>query len=151
MAEGAKGPRLRMQVRVVPFLGPGKMMLLDGIERLGSITAAARSLGMSYGRAWRLIEAMNIRFNSGLVSKAPGGTGGGGACLTETGKTVLRLYRAIERKSQTMFAAEVDALQKLLAPNLTWRENAPPRGTKRVVAPRPGLGAGRSPRADPLK
>ena len=74
--------------------GPGKADLLDGIARSGSISAAGRAMGMSYKRAWMLVEEMNAAFRAPLVSSNRGGPGGGGAQLTDTGAEVLRLYRA---------------------------------------------------------
>lgn len=120
------GPKLRVQVRVIPFIGPGKMMLLDGIERHGSISAAARTLDMSYARAWRLIAAMNVRFTSPLVEKATGGQGGGGTTLTDTGKAVLGIYRSMEEKAKILFAGDLEALGLLLAPDPNWTEQARP-------------------------
>jgi molybdate transport system regulatory protein len=105
-----------LQLRILPFIGPGKMLLLDGIERHGSISAAARMLNMSYARAWRLIETMNRRFKSPLVSKAPGGQGGGGAHLTEAGRTVLQVYRSMEERASALFAPDLEILTHMLLP-----------------------------------
>lgn len=123
----ASSPELRVQVRVIPFIGPGKMMLLEGIERLGSISAAARALDMSYARAWRLIQAMNQRFRSPLVHKAPGGHGGGGAALTETGMAVLALYRSMEEKARTALEGDLEAMAQLLLLDQAWQEKKPKR------------------------
>lgn len=106
----------RIQLRILPFIGPGKMLLLDGIERHGSISAAARTLNMSYARAWRLIETMNRRFRHPLVAKAPGGHGGGGAHLTEAGRTVLELYRSMEKRVDALFAEDMEILGRMLLP-----------------------------------
>jgi molybdate transport system regulatory protein len=77
-------------------IGPGKIRLLEAIERTGSISQAGRSLGMSYRRAWLLIDDMNQCFRHAVVSAKPGGSQGGGAVLTEFGAGVVRDYRAIE-------------------------------------------------------
>jgi molybdate transport system regulatory protein len=108
--------KLRVQLRVVPFIGPGKMALLEEIDRQGSISAAARSFNMSYAHAWRLIEAMNRHFKEPLVSKSPGGQGGGGAHLTDTGRAVASIYRSMEEKSRVLFAGDIKALELLTVP-----------------------------------
>jgi molybdate transport system regulatory protein len=77
-------------------LGPGKRQLLKAIEDLGSISAAGRAMGMSYRRAWLLVEEVNASFNIPLVEKAPGGSGGGGAALTNAGHTVLACLDEID-------------------------------------------------------
>jgi molybdate transport system regulatory protein len=77
-------------------IGPGKIRLLQAIDRSGSISQAGRSLGMSYRRAWLLIDDMNRCFRHAVVSAKPGGSQGGGAVLTEFGAELVRDYRAIE-------------------------------------------------------
>jgi molybdate transport system regulatory protein len=77
-------------------LGPGKMDLLEAIAGTGSISAAGRSLGMSYRRAWLLIDALNQTFDEPSVRAAAGGAHGGGAALTPFGKKLLAAYRAVE-------------------------------------------------------
>ncbi|GGB31737.1 hypothetical protein GCM10011505_11530 [Tistrella bauzanensis] len=74
--------------------GPGKAALLRHVAAEGSIAAAGREMGMSYARAWRLIEAMNGDFAERLVTRQTGGSGGGGAVLTEAGLKVLAAYDA---------------------------------------------------------
>jgi molybdate transport system regulatory protein len=63
-------------------IGPGKVKLLESIRDTGSISAAAREMGMSYKRAWLLLDSMNQAFTEPVVTAAPGGSGGGGATLT---------------------------------------------------------------------
>src|SRR5688572_18876882 len=91
--------RLKLVLRPNTALGPGKADLLEAIEETGSIAAAGRRLGMSYKRAWLLVETMNGYFTSPLVVSLRGGKGGGVAQLTQTGKNVLQRFRSIERKS----------------------------------------------------
>lgn len=81
-------------------LGPGKAELLDAIEAAGSISGAARALGMSYRRAWQLVDTMNRCWHEPLVETAPGVTHGGGARLTPAGQTVLAHYRKLEAALQ---------------------------------------------------
>lgn len=109
-------PDLRIQVRILPLIGPGKMQLLEAIDRHGSISAAARVLGMAYPNAWKLVDSLNHHFREPLVSRVMGGKRGGGASLTETGRAVLEIYRSIETKAKIMFAGDMDVLTKLLAP-----------------------------------
>ncbi len=92
-------------------LGPGRADVLAAIEREGSISAAGRSLGMSYRFAWSLVESMNHCFAEPLVSAAPGGKRGGGASLTDAGRRVLAAYRALE--SQIMAGAAGERLEEL--------------------------------------
>jgi molybdate transport system regulatory protein len=77
-------------------IGPGKIRLLEEIDRTGSISEAGRKLGMSYRRAWLLIDDMNRCFNHAVVSAKPGGSQGGGSTVTKFGAELIRHYRAIE-------------------------------------------------------
>lgn len=96
------------------MLGPGKVALLEGIRETGSIAAAGRAMGMSYRRAWSLVDEMNAAFAAPLVVSARGGSGGGGAQLTPTGQEVLRLYAAVHDRAAGAAAAEIAALEALL-------------------------------------
>ncbi|GJD43745.1 hypothetical protein AFCDBAGC_1599 [Methylobacterium cerastii] len=78
-------------------LGPGKVQLLETIAAHGSISAAGRALGMSYRRAWMLVEAMNAGFGQPVVEAQVGGRSGGGARLSAFGAEVVEQYRAAER------------------------------------------------------
>ena len=98
----------------VSAIGPGKADLLEAIDRAGSISAAARQMGMSYKRAWDLVDIMNHSFLEPLVSTATGGSHGGGAQITEFGRTVLRLYRDLEAKANASVAQEICELSALL-------------------------------------
>ena len=95
------------------MLGPGKAALLEGIARTGSISAAGRDLGMSYKRAWTLVEDLNAMFREPLVESARGGPGGGGATLTDTGRQVLTLYREIEAASAAINEERLAALKSM--------------------------------------
>src|SRR6202142_2706849 len=77
-------------------LGPGKIRLLEGIEKTGSISQAGRKLGMSYRRAWLLVDDMNNCFRDPVIDAQPGGAHGGGATLTSFGQQLVEQYRAIE-------------------------------------------------------
>ena len=94
-------------------IGPGKVAVLEEIDRSGSISAAGRALGMSYRRTWDLVEDLNRSLGGPVVATSAGGSGGGGAVLTEVGRAVVDLYRSIE-------ADAVRAAQRHLAAlNLT--------------------------------
>jgi len=95
-------------------VGPGKIDLLEQIRDTGSITAAARALGMSYRRAWLLVDTMNRCFRRPVVEAAAGGERGGGTHLTALGEAVLRHYRAAEREAARSAAPAVRALTRLL-------------------------------------
>jgi molybdate transport system regulatory protein len=116
MPKGA--PAVQFRVRITKgddiAIGPGKVDLLEAIGATGSITAAAKELGMSYRRAWLLIDTMNRCFKTPIVEAEAGGRSGGGTRLTETGRDAIRLYRAIERKATKSAAADVTRLMKLL-------------------------------------
>ncbi len=109
-------PRLRVLLGSAIALGPGKADLLEAIDAAGSITGAARRMGMSYRRAWLLVETMNGCFRNSLVETARGGPGGGGAGLTDLGRDVLTRYRAMEAKAARSLRSDMASFQKLLAP-----------------------------------
>ena len=92
-------------------VGPGKIELLELVESLGSIAAAGRAMGMSYRRAWELIDNINQCFSEPVVEKQLGGQAGGGARLTPFGRQVVKHYRAIERKARRAAESHLAALQ----------------------------------------
>jgi molybdate transport system regulatory protein len=118
MQRPAQGPatiiRPRIALGAACSLGPGKIDLLRAVAEGGSISAAARSLGLSYKRAWLLIDTLNRGFGRPVVDRSVGGRGGGGARLTPLGLALLRHYDAIEAACQHAAAAELAALRKLL-------------------------------------
>lgn len=93
-------PVLKIRLSHGPFtaMGPGKAELLEAIHRTGSISASAKSMKMSYRRAWELVDIMNRCFDTPVVSTSPGGLHGGGAQVTEFGLQLLNGYRALEAK-----------------------------------------------------
>jgi molybdate transport system regulatory protein len=106
--------RLMLRVDFGPnrAIGPGKIKLLEAIDQSGSISQAGRALGMSYRRAWLLIDDMNRCFREPVVSAQPGGAGGGGAVLTGFGRKLVDNYRAIESEAT---AATEGRLRELAA------------------------------------
>ncbi len=112
-------PRIQFRFRISAgndiAVGPGKIDLLEAIDATGSITAAARLLGMSYRRAWLLVDTMNRCFRTPVVEAEAGGKRGGGARLTKLGTEVIERYRRIERRAARAGAADIRALTRKLA------------------------------------
>ncbi len=80
-------------------IGPGKVALLEAIAEQGSISAAARSLGMSYRRAWQLVDELNRALSTPATESGPGGASGGGSTLTPVGERIVALYRGVEARA----------------------------------------------------
>ena len=95
---------LRIVISPGVAIGPGKAALLEGIKETGSISAAGRRMGMSYKRAWYLVESMNGHFSTPLVEAKKGGKSGGGAELTVLGDEVLSAYREMEQLTRKAIA-----------------------------------------------
>jgi molybdate transport system regulatory protein len=95
-------------------LGPGKIRLLEAIGKTGSISRAGRALGMSYRRAWLLVDDMNRSFRAPVVATQPGGARGGGAELTPFGLELIENYRAIESRATAAAKRHLQALEKSL-------------------------------------
>jgi molybdate transport system regulatory protein len=91
------GLTLRIDMGDDGALGPGKVRLLELIAELGSISAAGRAMGMSYRRAWLLVEDLNSLFRQPSINTRHGGKGGGSAVLTDFGRELAEAYRDIER------------------------------------------------------
>jgi molybdate transport system regulatory protein len=111
-------PRLTLRIDLGPgqSIGPGKMRLLEALAETGSISSAGRALGMSYRRAWMLIEQMNQGFRRKVVTTQLGGTHGGGAQLTSFGQDLLKRYRAIEVKAESGAKAHLAFLARATKP-----------------------------------
>jgi molybdate transport system regulatory protein len=112
-AQGLR-PQLRISFKKSIAMGPGKADLLDAIEQTGSISAAARELGMSYRRAWLLVDTMNACFQSPLVETLTGGQHGGGAQVTALGHEIVKRYRAMEKKAAASVAREMAEFAALM-------------------------------------
>ncbi len=95
-------------------MGPGKARLLEAIARTGSISAAAREMGMSYRRAWLLVDEVNASFAQPLVVAAAGGRKGGGAEVTAAGLDVVRRFLAMEEKASAAIVADLRKFEKTL-------------------------------------
>jgi molybdate transport system regulatory protein len=108
--------RFRMRIRQADAvaIGPGKIDLLEAVHEHGSISAAARSLGMSYRRAWLLIDELNRTLKTPATSSETGGSSGGGCVLTPVGEKIVRLYRDIEVEAARTCAPQISALTRLM-------------------------------------
>ena len=102
-----------MRGEVIAF-GPGKAALLLAIEQAGSISAAARALGMSYRRAWLLVEEMNASFQQPLVATATGGAKGGGARITALARAMLTRYERMTIKAEAAVAQDMAYFEALM-------------------------------------
>ena len=105
---------LRVTLSEEAYIGPGRADLLQGIADTGSISEAAKRMGMSYKRAWSLVQALNAGFGGALVQTVRGGSGQGGASLTPLGEEVLRRYRHMQDAARLAIAPDVAALRALL-------------------------------------
>ena len=105
---------LRVTLTETAYLGPGRADLLEQIEATGSISAAGKAMGMSYKRAWGLVQALNEGFGMVLVETSRGGSAQGGAVLTAAGQLVLSHYRAMQERTRSAIAEDVVALRQLI-------------------------------------
>ena len=105
---GYPGLLLRILSAKNPAMGPGKARLVSLIADTGSISAAARRMGMSYRRAWQLVEALNRSFDQPVVLTAVGGKRGGGAVVTDFGKRLVESYHGMEVKASAAIAADLE-------------------------------------------
>lgn len=106
--------RLRLMLDDEIAFGPGKADLLDAIHATGSIAAAGKQLGMSYRRAWLLVDSMNRCFLRPLVETSTGGSRGGGARVTDQGLDVLKRYRQLQVNVQQLTGEYFPELKPLL-------------------------------------
>jgi molybdate transport system regulatory protein len=115
-------PSIRLRIDLSPdsALGPGKIALLERIEATGSLSQAARELGMSYRRAWLLLDDVNRMFTDPATTASVGGSGGGGAQLTDLGRAIVKAYREIE-----------DAAEKAASARIAWLESCRRKSARR--------------------
>ena len=102
-------------------LGPGMAQLLERVAELGSIRRAAASMGMSYRKAWLLIQEVQKTFDGAVVKAEAGGVSGGGTVLTELGNSLLAIYRRVENRAAAAAEGELKLLSQMV------RANAAPR------------------------
>jgi molybdate transport system regulatory protein len=102
--------RFRVDFTAACSLGPGKIDLLESIQRTGSLRQAAQALGMSYRRAWLLLDGLNRSFSEPASTASIGGQGGGGVTLTPFGLEIIRCYRAAALAIETVANRELESI-----------------------------------------
>jgi molybdate transport system regulatory protein len=102
---------LRIDLGEDRAVGPGKIRLLEAIRDTGSISKAGVALGMSYRRAWLLVDDMNKCFSEPVIAAQVGGSHGGGAALTPFGNRLIDQYRAIETEAHSATASRLRELE----------------------------------------
>jgi molybdate transport system regulatory protein len=107
--------RFRIDFAAHSSVGPGKIGLLEAIRNSGSISQAARDLGMSYRRAWLLIDSVKMAFRKPVTTATTGGKGGGGVALTEFGEGLVESYRALERDIAALAQRRLRAVSAAVA------------------------------------
>jgi molybdate transport system regulatory protein len=138
--------RFRIDLGARRAIGPGKIALLEHIEASGSLSQAARELGMSYRRAWELLENLNHSFRERVVATSTGGRGGGGAILTPFGRALIQSYRRFESDIQLRAARHFSALTgaRQVAQNAAETGSAQVTRLNARVRPTRGLAPARS-------
>jgi molybdate transport system regulatory protein len=96
-------------------LGPGKVRLLEAIGELGSISAAARSMGMAYRHAWELVDDLNQCFATPVVAVSIGGREGGGAALTPWGQELIKRFHSMEQATSRAIGRDLGAIVDVVA------------------------------------
>jgi molybdate transport system regulatory protein len=122
--------RIRIDFAENVHVGPGKIALLEAIKSTGSISDAARSLGMSYRRAWMLINSLKQGFSEAVTVSSTGGAGGGGARLTSFGASLVKQYRLLEREVGRLGAQRLTDI----APHVIPKVSRPEQGGKKQLA-----------------
>jgi len=119
---------IRIDFEGAEAFGPGKARLLELIEQQGSIRSAATAMHMSYRHAWLLLQAVEDTFGAPVLTTATGGAKGGGAKLTELGRTVVARYRAIEAQAAQAAGQELSELTKAAGGALAAERSPKKRG-----------------------
>jgi molybdate transport system regulatory protein len=138
--------RFRVDFNAAGSIGPGKIALLEAIARSGSLSQAARSLGMSYRRAWMLIDSLNGMFNRAVANSMTGGRGGGGMQLTPFGESLIKSYRKLAQDVEKQAAIRLQSLaQEIAVPE----KKSPPlrRAVSRTRSAVRAQGRGKRPRS----
>ena len=128
--------RFRIDFGSAGSIGPGKIALLEGIDRTGSLSSAARELGMSYRYAWSLITDLNECFTEPATKASVGGKRGGGVALTAFGRELVGAYRALEADVQRRAKHKLSALIGRTRSSDGHHPHAPPPLRRRVVRSR---------------
>jgi molybdate transport system regulatory protein len=126
--------RIRLDLSPACSVGPGKVALLEAIERSGSISAAARAIGMSYRRAWVLVDELNGSFTEPVTQSSVGGAGGGGVEVTDFGRELVAAYRRLERAVDAVAAKHLSDVAARARPAVQRAESS--RGARRRLSQR---------------
>ncbi len=109
--------RVWVEVGGVKFIGPGKVQLLELIGEHGSISQAAKAMGMSYRKAWNLIDELNATANEPMVLTQKGGQSGGGAQITSQAKELIAYFKAMQNRFSAFIREEETTFNKFLTKN----------------------------------
>ena len=101
---------LRIVSEVEPFFGPGRLQLLENIEKTGSINQAAKNMNMSYKKAWQMINSMNSQTKMPIILTQTGGSSGGGAIVSEDGRELMHYYQNLQERFQIFLDQELKKL-----------------------------------------
>lgn len=123
--------RFRVDFNPACSLGPGKISLLQSIGDCGSLAQAARTLGMSYRRAWLLVANLNTMFDKRVTTSATGGRRGGGMILTPFGKSVIATFRQLEKELGRRANPRLALLSKHVSIKAKGKTNLPRRAMSR--------------------
>ena len=109
-----QNPMIRLLLGNTASLGPGKIKLINAIGTEGSISGAARIVGMSYRRAWNLVDSINQDFSTQIIITSSGGKGGGGAIVSDVGLEIIKRYQEIEAKALASVSDDLEDFQYYL-------------------------------------
>src|SRR5260221_350298 len=126
--------RIRIDFGDSSFVGPGKIDLLEAIRESGSLSQAARDMGMSYRRAWLLMDSFKSAFGERVTLGTTGGKGGGGVALTSLGEGLVESYRALERDIAEIAARRLRTTTAAVNPQATAKAVAARRPLARRTA-----------------
>ena len=114
MAKGVAAGLTHLRVTISDefYIGPGRADLLEGIAETGSIAASGKRMGMSYKRAWSLVQALNEGWGAPLVETSRGGAAQGGAALSADGQFVLDRYRAMQDAASKAIKSDIASIER---------------------------------------
>jgi molybdate transport system regulatory protein len=117
MSDGTSELHISITLSSGARIGPGKARLLESIRDTGSISGAARAMGMDYKRAWLLLDTLDRAFDTPVLERKTGGPGGGGAALTAFGTELLERFRRIEAEARALAEGDLAELQRHALPS----------------------------------
>ena len=136
--------RFRVDFTTGCSIGPGKVALLEGIRDTGSLRQAARALGMSYRRAWLLLDELNHSFTAPATTATVGGAGGGGAQLTAFGGALIDAYRSLGRDIESLAQVTLAPIAAHAKTRPGPKARRPPSAQRRRLSRTPSPGPGRT-------